>query len=68
MTVEACLNHCTGEGFGLAGLQYGQVCFCGAEISNGATLVDDNQCGIPCQGDKGEVCGGEGRLSVYASG
>ena len=68
MTVDRCVKACSAGGFGLAGLQYGQVCTCGAQLLNGARLVDDKQCGIPCDGDESQVCGGEGRLTVYLSG
>ena len=68
MTVERCVAECTRDGLGIAGLQYGQVCTCGAELLNGSRLVDDKQCGIPCDGDESQVCGGEGRLTTYLSG
>ena len=68
VTVDSCVNHCKGLGFGIAGLEFGQVCFCGAQMSNAAALTFDYLCGLPCQGDKSQVCGGEGKLSVYKSG
>lgn len=49
------------------GLEYGNECFCGYRIHNGAYQVPDSSCTVPCVGDPSETCGGGNLLSVYKS-
>ncbi len=52
-----------GNGFRYAGLKYYGVCFCGAAV--GGTKTDDDQCNLPCSGDKSQTCGGNDALSIW---
>lgn len=68
MTVEGCVGFCQGRGWGWAGVEYGQECYCGSGISNGgAPVAGGAGCGMLCAGSQTEYCGGAGRLNVYAS-
>ena len=68
MTVESCQSYCSstanGNDFGLAGLEYGQECYCGTGLQNGAA-VGQAGCGEPCAGNGSEICGAANLLSLY---
>ncbi|KAH9161006.1 WSC domain-containing protein [Lactarius sanguifluus] len=79
-TVESCVAACEDQQLTLAGVEFGQECWCGSEIENGQTFVgnddgikhgnfrphpDNAYCNMPCQGNPTELCGGAGRLNVY---
>uniref|UniRef100_W5MEU6 WSC domain containing 1 n=1 Tax=Lepisosteus oculatus TaxID=7918 RepID=W5MEU6_LEPOC len=51
------------SGYLFAGLEYGAECYCGNRITSPSTR--DEECNLDCKGEKGSVCGGVGRLSVY---
>ena len=67
-----CLNQCAAYGYGAAGTEYGEQCFCG-DVQNvidaGATLQPESDCNMICSLDKnsngGHICGGPSRLSYY---
>ncbi|KAI9818427.1 MAG: hypothetical protein M1827_000486 [Pycnora praestabilis] len=68
MTAASCINYCQSKGQNYAGMEYGQECYCGAEISSSGTLVtDQTQCSMSCSGNASEYCGAGDRLSVYES-
>ena len=46
-----------------AGLAYGAECYCGNKLP--ATASKPEECNSECKGEKGSVCGGVNRLSVY---
>ncbi|NXY45185.1 WSCD1 protein, partial [Ceuthmochares aereus] len=46
-----------------AGLVYGAECYCGNRLP--ATASKPEECNSECKGEKGSVCGGVNRLSVY---
>ncbi len=66
MTVEACQSFCSSPkiNYGLAGIEYGQECFCGNGLQNYAA-VGQTGCNMACKGNTSEICGGSSRLSVY---
>ena len=68
VTVEVCTAFCEKGGYKYAGLESGQMCYCGSTLATGSTNAGDIQCGLPCSGDSTEVCGGEGRFTLYESG
>ncbi|MGH0179191.1 UNVERIFIED_CONTAM: hypothetical protein FKN15_001116 [Acipenser sinensis] len=51
------------RGYLFAGLEYGAECYCGNRIAAPKTREED--CNLDCKGEKGSVCGGVGRLSVF---
>ncbi|KAK4442776.1 hypothetical protein QBC34DRAFT_258262, partial [Podospora aff. communis PSN243] len=64
VTVKRCQDVCWKEGFGFAGVQEGDECWCGTYVG-GLWAGDQGSCDVPCAGDAGVVCGGRGLLSVY---
>ncbi|KAI1329017.1 WSC-domain-containing protein [Xylariaceae sp. FL0255] len=64
MTIEACQNYCSANQFPYAGVEYSEQCFCGNELTQPATL-GMTICTMPCTGNKNEMCGGNGALSVF---
>ncbi|KAI5845329.1 WSC domain-containing protein [Tricharina praecox] len=66
MTAQACLDYCTMADFGLAGLEYGNECFCGNTLKGNSTYGQTG-CDLPCSGDSSQVCGGANRLTVYSN-
>ncbi|KAM3515577.1 hypothetical protein MY11210_000755 [Beauveria gryllotalpidicola] len=63
MTVEKCTSVCKGNAFRYAGLTYYGVCYCGDEIA--ADKTTDASCNYPCNGDKGQLCGGKDTLNIW---
>jgi hypothetical protein len=64
MTPEVCQAHCRSLSLTLAGIEYSKECYCGASLSNGATLGSPN-CNMPCGGSASTICGGPNALSLY---
>lgn len=64
MTPQICQDFCLENNFPLAGTEFGEQCFCGTALQNGATL-NQTGCDMSCSGDSSMVCGGMSRLSVY---
>ncbi|KAM0794890.1 WSC domain-containing protein [Usnea florida] len=66
MTIEACQSYCSSNGrnFNLAGLEYGQECYCGSGLQNYAA-VGHTGCIQPCTGNSTEICGNGNLLSLY---
>ncbi|CAL3968653.1 unnamed protein product [Diplocarpon coronariae] len=62
-TIEKCTAACAPYKY--AGAEYGRECYCDDELNALSTTSSDAQCGMPCEGNDQEVCGGTGRLSVY---
>lgn len=62
-------GHCPGltaaspRGYLYAGLEFGAECYCGHKIQ--AANVSEAECDMECKGERGSVCGGANRLSVY---
>ncbi|TRY81811.1 hypothetical protein DNTS_001889 [Danionella cerebrum] len=63
MTSTLCLDTCTENGYQFAGIEYGSECYCGNRITN--TRMKDEECNLDCKGEKGSICGGVSRLSIY---
>lgn len=63
MTNAACAAFCAG--FRYFGTEFSVECYCGDALPELATEVDAAECGMPCAGAGGELCGGRSRLSVY---
>lgn len=63
MTVEGCIEHCSGKGYTYAGLQYREECWCGNTIAPGR--LGAQKCTMPCGGNPAQYCGGPQRLSLY---
>lgn len=66
MTAQKCLSFCAAASNPLAGLEYGNECFCGLSLSANSTLSPTADCSMPCTGDASNTnCGGPSRLTIY---
>ncbi|XP_004398658.1 PREDICTED: WSC domain-containing protein 1 [Odobenus rosmarus divergens] len=63
MTVSHCQDACAERSYVYAGLEAGAECYCGNRLP--VRSVRPEACNHECKGEKGSVCGGVGRLSVY---
>ncbi|XP_060060181.1 sialate:O-sulfotransferase 1 [Erinaceus europaeus] len=63
MTISHCQEACAEWSYIYAGLEAGAECYCGNRLP--ATSVGSHECNHECKGEKGVLCGGAGRLSVY---
>ncbi|KAJ7246532.1 WSC domain-containing protein [Mycena haematopus] len=63
-TVESCTAACKASGFSLAGLEFGQECWCGSAPPT-SSLLSDNNCATACVANTTEFCGGSNKLMVY---
>ncbi|XP_030318480.1 WSC domain-containing protein 1 isoform X2 [Calypte anna] len=63
MTVSHCQEACAERAYTYAGLAYGAECYCGNRLP--ATASKPQECNSECKGEKGSLCGGVNRLSVY---
>ena len=63
MTIETCRDFC--QTYEYYGVENGYDCFCG---NSHALLhkVKDQECNVPCPGDRGEFCGGFRRMQIYS--
>ncbi|KAI0315679.1 copper radical oxidase [Amylostereum chailletii] len=68
LTVEDCINSCSGQNFTLAGLEFGVQCFCGNVLVDGAVEAPAGTgCNTACSGNTTEACGGPNLISLYTS-
>jgi hypothetical protein len=66
MTIEKCTGICGAGGFVYAGLEYGQECFCGNTLDNGASISSvSGECKMPCAGNSAQICGGPNAINLY---
>ncbi|KAK8056549.1 hypothetical protein PG993_001776 [Apiospora rasikravindrae] len=65
MTIDKCLAFCAGARLPLAGLEYGRECYCGTSLTPPSALGSPDACRMRCAGNKDQVCGGPGLLSVF---
>lgn len=66
LTIEKCVSFCSNKGFSIAGLEYASECYCGNELSNGASYDSvSSTCNMPCGGDSTVTCGGPNGLQLY---
>lgn len=63
LAVWSCLTPASPRGYLYAGLEFGAECYCGHKIQ--AANVSEAECDMDCKGERGSVCGGVNRLSVY---
>ncbi|NXA50907.1 WSCD1 protein, partial [Nothocercus julius] len=63
MTVSHCQEACAERAYAYAGLEYGAECYCGNRLPSTASKPEE--CNSECKGERGSVCGGVNRLSVY---
>ncbi|KAH8901344.1 WSC-domain-containing protein [Thozetella sp. PMI_491] len=66
MTIDVCEKFCTDRNYTIAGVEYGQQCFCGSTFAY-APQWDPSGCNITwtCTGDSNEICGGFDHISLF---
>jgi len=64
-TVENCTGECYIEGYVIAGMLWGNECYCDHEINYPGMAQADKDCRLGCAGNQSEICGGAYRLTVY---
>ncbi|KAG4438202.1 hypothetical protein IFR05_006326 [Cadophora sp. M221] len=62
LTIEECVQ--AAAGYKYAGVEYGEECWFGNELSSIAT-PQSSGCNMPCSGDSSLLCGGDLRINVY---
>jgi len=65
LTVKFCRDYCQKGGFTFMSVQNGDNCFCDSDVIGNYGKVSENQCNVPCTGNKTENCGGLWRNSIY---
>jgi hypothetical protein len=65
MSAELCVAGCQAKGYTMAGMEYGQECWCANALNTKSTKVANSQCNMLCPGNKREYCGAGSRLAVY---
>ncbi|KAH8896901.1 WSC-domain-containing protein, partial [Thozetella sp. PMI_491] len=66
MTVEVCVAACQTQGYSVAGVEYGQECYCDNAIPSDSLLAPNSDCmGMLCSGNSTEYCAAAGRILVY---
>lgn len=70
VTIEVCQAACRQAGYVLAGVEYGQECYCDSMLRNGAAPASDGNagCNMACRGNGGEICGGPNRVNLFKLG
>ncbi|XP_068126313.1 sialate:O-sulfotransferase 1 isoform X2 [Hyperolius riggenbachi] len=63
MTIGHCQSACAERTYLYAGLAYGSECYCGNRLP--PNRAKEEECNNECKGEKGSVCGGVNRLSVF---
>jgi len=69
MTLQSCVNKCVAGGYTIAGMEYGQQCFCDNFVYNGgAKAATQADCNMNCAGNPAQKCGAGGRITMYSKG
>lgn len=64
ITADACLDVCASRGFQYAGLEAGDMCYCGNTINHGSQKAATG-CSQVCSGNFKQYCGGRATLQLY---
>ncbi|KAL5314372.1 hypothetical protein ACEPPN_018798 [Leptodophora sp. 'Broadleaf-Isolate-01'] len=62
LTIEECVQ--AAAGYKYAGVEYGEECWFGNELSSIATQQSSG-CNMPCSGDSSSLCGGDHHINIY---
>ena len=68
LTVESCVATCTAANYQYAGMQAGNLCFCGDTYGKWGMKTFDLTCNVPCIGNAYEHCGGNMMSNIYSTG
>ncbi|KAH7389745.1 WSC domain-containing protein [Phaeosphaeria sp. MPI-PUGE-AT-0046c] len=64
LSIPKCESSCYRQAFTFAGMQEGNQCWCSNYVA-GELAKNAADCNVPCTGNKAEVCGGKGVVSVF---
>ncbi|KAF8856133.1 WSC-domain-containing protein [Acephala macrosclerotiorum] len=66
LIVEKCISRCFNAGWTIAGVEYGDECYC--DNGNGGVFSSvDTNCTMTCSGNAAEMCSGPNLLNLYSS-
>ncbi|XP_030839490.1 kremen protein 2-like [Strongylocentrotus purpuratus] len=70
LTIDLCINACAEDGYFYAGVEWGNVCFCGGQDENLVKhgIASDGECYYVCAGDHLESCGSLDFIAIYQVG
>jgi hypothetical protein len=67
-SLEACASLCADAGFlpptGMAGVEYGEQCYCGNTFTAGVPVVKSSNCTMKCTSAPTESCGGADAITI----
>ncbi|XP_073416641.1 kremen protein 2 [Dendrobates tinctorius] len=67
LTIQTCIQYCRRKGHEYAGVEAGYACLCGSSTEVAALeMANSSQCDQVCFGRTSELCGGDGKISVYS--
>jgi hypothetical protein len=61
------MHFCNPSGYGFAGVEFSQECYCDFVIQDYATKIAASQCDDACAGDSKLTCGGSNAISIFAN-
>ena len=67
LNIEQCLSVCRGT-YDIAAFYGGSGCLCGNAGQSQGVQESNTECNVPCVGDQGQRCGGEGQVTSYYDG
>ncbi|KAG6885800.1 hypothetical protein C0993_009560 [Termitomyces sp. T159_Od127] len=50
-TIKSCVTTCASQNFTIAGTEFGDECYCGNTLDEGAVLANDSTCNMGCVGN-----------------
>ncbi|KAF9516439.1 hypothetical protein BS47DRAFT_1441245, partial [Hydnum rufescens UP504] len=71
-TPNSCIANCVSLGYSLAGVEYGQQCFCANSITAtpsafSGQVAASSDCSMACSGSPVQTCGDSNRIFIYNS-
>jgi hypothetical protein len=68
-SASLCTAACQAAGYSVAGMEFGDECYCGSSISAGnqGPLLEA-ACTMSCSSNSSQICGGPSRISVFSIG
>ncbi|CED83113.1 beta-1,6-N-acetylglucosaminyltransferase, contains WSC domain [Phaffia rhodozyma] len=64
VTPETCMANCLQKGYTIAGVEWGDECYCGNSFAGGGGAAS-TACNVACVGDSSSTCGGNYTLNAY---
>ncbi|KAG9027629.1 hypothetical protein FRB95_007563 [Tulasnella sp. JGI-2019a] len=66
MTPASCVATCDGKGYTFAGLEAGNMCYCGTYLQAPTQPELPSDCSTPCAGNSTLTCGGTSRMEIWS--